>query len=112
MQPVWSQILASERRHGRERVLIADWLDWQDWRTDTIITRECDRIRLVLLNARQPGTGALTRLVERIEASGLTPVLVEPDDRLAAWCERRGWRERIIGQRRDRHRIFYKRRGP
>jgi hypothetical protein len=109
LHPAWTKILAAEHRHGRERILVADWLDWADWSTDTIITRDGPRVRLVLLNARRPGTGAMTRLVEGIEAAGLMPVMVEPNQRLAEWCLKRGWRERIIDHDPDRHRIFHPR---
>ncbi|MDI4238467.1 hypothetical protein OZ411_37310 [Bradyrhizobium sp. Arg237L] len=104
--PTRVKILRSERARGCERVFVADWLDWAEWKTDTFITRDGQRIRLVLLNAVAPGRGALTRLVDGILASGLQPVVVEPNAPLELWCLKRGWRGRWIGRGKDRHRVF------
>lgn len=109
--PHWARILQHEVRMGHERVLTASWLNWEDWHTDTIITRDGDyRIRLVLLTAMNPGHGALSRLIEGIEMSGLMPVLVEPSIELQKWCQKRNWRERTIGHGDDTHRVWYPRR--
>jgi hypothetical protein len=108
--PAWTQILAMECRQGHERVISAEGLDWADWSTDTVITRDGSRVRLVLLNARQPGRGAFTRLVYGIEKAGFIPVLVQPNQLLKDWCARHGWRSRDVGQGEDRHFIFYPRR--
>jgi hypothetical protein len=108
--PAWTQLLATEVRHGHERIISADWLDWADWSTDTIITRDGSRVRLVLLNARQPRRGAFTRLMRGIKGAGLMPVLVEPNQVLKDWCARHDWRSREIGRGNDRQLIFYPRR--
>jgi len=106
----WMDLMACEWARGARAVLDAEWLDWRDWESESIFTREGDRIRLVLLCAKNPGHGALTRLVDGIERAGLLPVMVEPSERLAAWCRKRHWKARMVGRGRDRHIIFHPRR--
>jgi len=107
--PCWMAIMAAEHRNHRQAVLEAEWLNWEDWESDTIITQDGQNVRLVIMTARNPGHGALTRLVDGIERAGLVPVLVEPTDRLKEWCRKRGWRARMIGRGKDRHSVFYPR---
>lgn len=107
----WDVILQHELRHGRERILEARWLDWNDWDRDTIITSSKTQpyLRLVLLVAKEPGKGAFTRLIANIKAEGLQPTLVEPSQSLIDWCNRHDWRSRIIGRNADRQTIYYPR---
>lgn len=107
--PMWEAIMQGETAHGRQRIMSAPWLDWSDWDHDTIITSDRGRVRLVLLTAAKPGNGAFTRLVGGISSAGLQPVAVEPNDVVEQWCERHGWRSRIIGHGDDRQRVFHPR---
>jgi hypothetical protein len=90
------------------RIVSRQWCD-PDWTDRTIISQHGDQIRLVALEAKRPLTGAMGRLVEKILKAGLTPVMVEPNDLVEAWCQRRHWRRRRIGQGRMRHEIWYPR---
>lgn len=87
----------------------ATWLDKSDWH-EIIASRDGRRIRLVLLDALNPGAGAFTRLIERISAAGLVPVIVEPNQFLIDWCHRHGCRMRIIGKGPFRQEVWYPRR--
>lgn len=48
-----------------------------DWEHG-IISRLGDEIRLVAIQAKQPGNGAFSRLVKHIQQQGFVPVVVEP----------------------------------
>jgi hypothetical protein len=79
-----------------------------EWRA-VVLSQDGRRVRIVLVDAFHPGTGAFTRLIAGIRAAGLTPVIVEPTLALRDWCERHGYRERIVGRGDARHRIWYPR---
>jgi hypothetical protein len=98
-----------EIEHGFAPIEVASWLNNDDWR-EIIATRDHRRVRLVLLDAKQPGTGAFTRLIAGITKAGLVPVIVEPNKTLTDWCVRHGYRMRIIGKGKDRHEVWYLRR--
>lgn len=104
------RMIESERAQGYERIIKAPWLDWSDWTDATIITGDGVRVRLVALEARQPGQGAFGRLIAKIQKANLVPVLVEPNRSLIDWCLRRDWRSRRIGRGRFNHEIWYPRR--
>jgi len=98
-----------ELEQGHALIEVASWLDHADWR-EIIVSRDHRRVRLVLLDARKPGTGAFTRLIDRISKAGLVPVIVEPNQLLVDWCHRHGYRMRIIGKRHHRQEVWYSRR--
>jgi hypothetical protein len=86
----------------------AAWFDAEDWTGRTIISQDKRRVRLVALEARNPGHGAFTRLIAGIFEAGLTPVLVEPNDMLIDWCLRHDFRQRGVKGRHP-HTIWYPR---
>ena len=60
------KIRADEVKRGFSIIDQARWLDPNDWDRWTIVTQDGRRIRLVALSARNPRTGAFTRLIDRI----------------------------------------------
>jgi hypothetical protein len=90
-------------------IVDAQWIDWNDWMESTIITQDGKRIRLVALEAREPGKGAFTRLIAKIWKAGLIPVIVEPNRSLTDWCLRHDYRCRRIGKGRFAHEVWYPR---
>jgi hypothetical protein len=101
---------STEREQGFTIVTAAPWLDPNDWTPATIIAADGKRIRLVALEAKNPGHGAFTRLIAKIQAAGLVPVIVEPSRSLIDWCLRHDYRERRIGKGHLVHTIWYPRR--
>jgi hypothetical protein len=99
-----------EVRQGFSIVSEAQWLDWNDWDRWTIISQDQKRVRLVALQAKNPGTGAFTRLIDAIWRSSLVPVLVEPNQLLIDWCHRHQFRKRTIGRKEFRHDVWYPKR--
>lgn len=97
-----------EKDQGFELVEEAPWLKLSEW-NEIVISRQEDRIRLVLLDARFPGKGALSRLIAGIKEAGLHPVIVEPIGLLEGWCEKHGWRRKSIGRGEHRQVIWYER---
>jgi hypothetical protein len=100
----------AELAQGYKIVKEASWLDWDDWTKWTIISTDGRHVRLVALEAVKPGTGAFTRLIEKITAAGLVPVLVEPGQSLVDWAKRRNYKTRTIGRGRFHHTIWHPRR--
>lgn len=103
-------IVRSEIDAGNVEVKSAEWLNADEWK-DFVITQSGRRIRLVLLYAKRPCTGAFTRLIAGIDAAGLTPVIVEPCQSLVDWCNRHDYRCRKIGRgdRNHTQEIWYRR---
>jgi len=104
------KLRANEVLMGFSVVTEARWFNEDDWDRWTIITQDKNRIRLVALSARNPGTGAFTRLIDKIMREGLIPVVVEPNERLTEWCRRHWYRKRNSGQGVLRHEIWYPKR--
>ena len=94
-----STIIAMETERGFVRVPVGsvEWLSPWIWHRNSVVTRDDDRVRLVLLEALRQREGAFTKLVADIQACGLIPVVVEPHDRLARKLEHWRWRHRRIG---------------
>jgi hypothetical protein len=107
---IGEQMRKGERAQGFAIVQEAPWLDWDDWTAKTIISVDGRHVRLVALEAREQGHGAFTRLIGKIQAAKLVPVIVEPNRLLIDWCERHHYRSRQIGHGRLRHKIWYPRR--
>jgi hypothetical protein len=77
--------------------------DAADWQPDSVVSLDGRRVRIVLVSARQPGSGALTRLVQRIALAGFAPVIVSPVGlTMPAILKHWGWRETVIGTGFDR----------
>lgn len=101
-------ICAMERARGHVVIRPGQsaWLPTSDWKDSTIVAIEYralrpgqlpNRARLVLLEAKQPRSGALTRLLRHLYELELSPVMVEPHDRLAAKLMEWGWKHRRVG---------------
>lgn len=73
------------------------WLPAQDWHETIVVSQDGDRVRLVAILAKRPGTGALTRAIAAITAAGLAPVIVEPTREMRETCRRWGWKMRRAG---------------
>jgi len=88
-------IRSLEIAKGRMPITVGsvDWLPAADWHPDTVVTQAMleRRVRLVLLVARQPRTGALKRLVAAIAFAGLEPAVIAPSSDLEAILRRWGW---------------------
>lgn len=61
-----------------------------DW-DDCVVSIKDREVRLVLINARNPGHGAFTRLVKHITDFNLTPVVVAPFPHMEAILVHWGW---------------------
>lgn len=96
-EQIRQRLLDAERLQGYYVVKQAPWLKADDWDPHTIITQDRRRIRMVELQAKEPGTGAFTRLVAAILAADLIPVVVEPDARMVDWCLRHEFLSKRIG---------------
>lgn len=75
----------------------APWLPAADWKPASVASIDGSTVRLVLLDAIEPGTGALTRCLAMIALHGLTPAVIDPTRELAATLTRRGWTGRQVG---------------
>ena len=106
-EEIGARMIASELEQGFTLVKDAAWLDWHEWDEHTIITQDNKRVRLVALQAKNPGTGAFTRLIRKIFACNQHPVLVEPNQLLIDWCERHDFRSKRIGKGKYRHELWY-----
>jgi hypothetical protein len=104
-------LIARERARGFTVVRPGDveWLAPEVWTKRTIVAIDGRRIRLVALETRQPGRGALRRLITDIEAEGLIPVVVEPHERLARTLQAWGWKQRHCGSGDDLHTVWHPR---
>ena len=68
-----------------------DWLPLKDWHPDTVVSiTPSGTVRLILLRARRPGRGALTRLLAALGSRAVE--ILCPTRELAATLSRRGWR--------------------
>lgn len=105
-----AKIRADEVAQGYSIIEQACWLDPDEWSRWTIVSQDGFRIRLVALEALHPHTGAFNRLIDRIIAHELTPVVVEPNDILAEWCRRHWFRKRTCGQGKFRQVVWYPKR--
>lgn len=64
-----------------------------------VVVRRGDEVRLVAILAKRPGCGALGRLVGRIKAEGLTPVIIEPiGPAMIAILKRWHWKRTVRGR--------------
>jgi hypothetical protein len=76
------------RRRATRGPRAHSWLESADWRTDTIISRDGDRVRLVLLNAMRPRGSRIETRAEDMPEKNFRYVRAE---QVAAW-QRAGWR--------------------
>ncbi len=92
-------IREDETEAGNRVVMPGDapWFSADDWSSDSVVSIDRRRVRLILIVAKRPGTGAFTRLVARILASGLKPIVLAPTREFQAMLLRRGWRRKVFG---------------
>ena len=104
MDPVEAVVMIETwRGHAIVRPGAAAWLRSDDWLRSTVCSVSKKEARLVLLEARKPGSGALGRLLGAVESAGLSPVILSPSARLEAHLRGRGWvhEPRGVGPMRD-----------
>jgi hypothetical protein len=96
---------ATMRRHevarGHELVLpgTTPWLPAADWDPGIVVSiTGRRRVRIVAIYARQPGTGAFSRMVDGILLAGLHPLIVEPTGIMDLILDRWGWHQRTVGK--------------
>lgn len=71
----------------------------EDWDFPQVVTYDGREVRICLINARDPGHGAFRRLVDAIQAAGLTPVVVAPvGETMPAIMKRWRWKRRRVGR--------------
>lgn len=69
------------------------WLDMKEWEPGIVLSYDGGRVRIVLIAALQPCTGAFGRLVTGICRAGLKPVVIEALPQMTAILRRWGWRK-------------------
>jgi hypothetical protein len=70
-----------------------------DWPFPQVISLDGSEVRLVAIRASNPGSGALSRLIEAIQDAGLRPVIVAPvGSAMPAILRHWGWRWRVVGR--------------
>ncbi len=101
-RPISEQLREAEQRRG---FVLADMRlpRWQEWSPDSVVSSVNAPglpmfLRLVLIIAEKPGTGAFTRLVANMNRVGLVPLVLDPTEEFYAMLHRRGWRELLIGE--------------
>jgi hypothetical protein len=94
-------IVEGERKRGFHviRPGEAAWFRIGDWKPESIASMYATTVRLVLIDAYRPGTGAFTRMIRDIEEIGGRPVVLEPTKEFAAMLKRRGWASKVTGKR-------------
>ena len=92
-----------ERGHGHTIIPVGVWLPFMfpasDWQPDCVVSRDGDDIRLIIINARNPGNGAFKRLIRNIQNAHLVPVVCAPIGDVMPFLMRKwGWRMTISGK--------------
>jgi len=76
----------------------APWFAANEWKPASVASiDDAGRVRLVLIDAIRPGTGALRRALAEIRALELKPMIIEPTRELAATLTRNGWKHATYG---------------
>jgi hypothetical protein len=93
-------IVEGERKRGFRVVRPGEalWFRIGDWKSESVASMHGTTIRLVLIDAYRPGTGAFTRMIRDIEEIGGRPAVLEPTKEFAAMLKRRGWRGKQFGR--------------
>jgi hypothetical protein len=94
-------IADDERKAGRCVVRPGEsfWLPLADWNDGTVCSYRSSRVRLILLHARAPGTGAFTRLIDALRHENLIPFVIAPTREFASALKRNGWHKtRLNGE--------------
>jgi hypothetical protein len=78
---------------------LVSWLPLSDWEPDCVVSEAPGQIiRLVLIHARQPGTGAFTRLCHALSSLRLRPMVLAPTREFAKTLTRNGWKNTKVGR--------------
>lgn len=98
-RPIHIVLREAERNRGFRVVVPGDepWLPAADWHPTVVVSVAGRDVRLVAILATKPGSGAFTRMVGRILASGLQPVVLCPTYAFSEALRRRGWNQRFVG---------------
>jgi hypothetical protein len=92
-------IVEGERKRGFHVIRPGDkpWFLAADWMSESVASVYGPMIRFVLIEARKPGTGAFTSMIERMRSTNYKPAVIEPTKEFAAMLKRRGWRGTATG---------------
>jgi hypothetical protein len=88
-----------ERERGTEVIEVGSvsWLPSDDWPSDVVISKLGNDIRIVLIAALEPGSGAFSRLINGIVTAGLRPIVVCPSPEMQSIVSRWGWQCKEVG---------------
>ena len=93
---------SDERERGFGLYVIGQrsWFLPRDWREDAVVSfdRERGEVRIIAIEAKNPGQGAFTRMVRGIMAEGRTPVVIQPMGDMPAILTKWGWQRRDEGE--------------
>lgn len=112
-RPMWEVMREFEEEAGYTIVLPGSepWFSLDDWDETVVVSRSRREIRLVAILARNPGHGALTRLVYGILSDGLVPVIIAPTLEMRATMKRWNWAPRHVGSGWDHEEQWRPRKG-
>ncbi len=94
------RMIRDEERRGFKVIRVGEeplFLPSEDWHSLSFVSRNRRDIRLVGIIALNPGTGAFSRLVDKIIFSGMRPILVHPTYDSADIVQRWGWQHQVVG---------------
>jgi hypothetical protein len=92
-------IVASEQKNGFLVIRPGDtpWFLASDWMDYSVASLSGTTVRLVLIEAHEPGKGAFTRTINGARLAGYRPAVIDPTAKFAAMLKRRGWRGKAVG---------------
>lgn len=101
----------AERTSGYQVVVPGEvnWLPLEDWDPSIVVSLDDNKVRLVAILARNPGNGALRRLICAIKTHGMVPQIIAPTFEMRATVKRWGWRMRMKGMGFEAQEIWYPR---
>lgn len=88
-----------ERKRGFTVILPGDrdWFPAAEWSQDCVVSLNGDHVRLCLVVAVKPGTGAFSRLITAIIRADLVPVVLDPFEHMEHILTWWGWTGRRHG---------------
>lgn len=69
----------------------------QDWLPSSFLAMKGDDVQISLIAARNPGHGAFSRLLKRLDECGLAVRVVAPLPQMAAILRKKGWVAEHVG---------------
>ncbi len=94
------RMIRDEECRGFEVIRVGQeplYLPPEDWHPLSFVSRHRRDIRIVGIIALNPGTGAFSRMVDKIINAGMRPILVHPTYDSADIVQRWGWRHQVVG---------------